>query len=81
MKVIRREAFDHGGKRYEIVVENLGMELRATATRNGKKVKHAEVLSGLEAATAYDSANGMKAVDVLIGLAQSKVRLGAPLPR
>jgi hypothetical protein len=81
MKVIRREAFDHGGKRYEIVVENLGVQLRATAMRNGKKVKRAEVLSGLEAATSYDSADGMKAVDVLIGLTQSKVRLAAPLPR
>lgn len=81
MKVIRREAFDHGGKRYEIVVENLGVQLRASALRNGKKVKRAEVLSGLDAATSYDSADGMKAVDVLIGLAQNKLRLAAPLPR
>jgi hypothetical protein len=78
MKVIRREAFDYRGKRYEIVVENLGAQLRATVLRNGRNVKRTEVLGGLDEATSYDSIAGMKMVDSLIGLVQNKLRLGAP---
>jgi len=74
MKIIRQERFEHCGKRYQIVVENDGPRLRATAIRNGKRVRHSEVLSGLGDATAYDSAAGMKAVDQLIALTQNKLR-------
>ena len=74
MKVIRREGFEHRGKRYQIVVENDGPRLKAVAVRNGKRLKHSEVLSGLDDATGYDTTAGMKCVDTLIGLAQNKLR-------
>lgn len=74
MKIIRREAFEHRGKRYEIVVENAGAQLRARALRNGKQIKNLEVLSQLNASTSYDTSDGMKSVDQLIGLAQTRIR-------
>ena len=74
MKIIRREGFDYRGKQYEIIVENAGSQIKATAMRNGKRVKDSEVLSGLEGADRYDSTAGMKSVDLLIGLAQHRVR-------
>ena len=74
MKIIRQERFEHRGKQYQIVVENDGPHLKATAMRNGKRVKHSEVVSGLEDATGYDTTAGMKSVDLLIGLTQNKLR-------
>lgn len=74
MKVIRREGFDYRDKRYEIVVEQVGFKLKVMATLNGKTVKNSEVLGDLDAATDYNSAAGMTAVDSLIGLAQNRVR-------
>ena len=74
MKLIRQEDFEHRGKRYQILVENDGPRLRATAIRNGKRVKRSEVLVGLDDATGYDTTAGMKSVDQLIARAQSKLR-------
>ena len=74
MKIIRQENFEHRGKRYQIVVENDGLRLKATAVRNGKRVIRSEVLSGLDDATGYDTTAGMKSVDQLIVLAQNKLR-------
>lgn len=74
MKIIRQEGFEHRGKRYQIVVENEGPRLKAVAVRNGKRVKHSEVVSGLDEVTGYDTTAGMKCVDLLIGLAQNKLR-------
>lgn len=74
MKIIRQEDFEHRGKRYQILVENDGPRLRATAIRNGKRVKRSEVLVGLDDATGYDTTAGMKSVDQLIARAQSKLR-------
>lgn len=74
MKIIRQENFEHRGKRYQIVVENDGPRLKATAVRNGKRVRRSEVLSGLDDATGYDTTAGMISVDQLIVLAQNKLR-------
>ena len=74
MRLIRRETFEYQGKRYEILVEHEGSQLKATAMRNGKLVKDSAVTSGLEATGGYDSTVGMESVDVLIGVAQERVR-------
>jgi hypothetical protein len=74
MKVIRREGFDYRDKRYEIVVEHVGFKLKVAATLNGRTVKNSEIFGDLDAATDYNSAAGMGAVDALIGLVQNRVR-------
>jgi hypothetical protein len=74
MKVIRREGFDYQGRRYEIVVEHVDFKLKATAMRNGRAIKRSEVQGDAGPDGGYDTDAGMKAVDALIELAQTRVR-------
>jgi hypothetical protein len=73
MEEIKRVAFTHDGKQYEVVVGHDGMQLKAKALLNGKAANRFTSSADVDTAMDLRSAHGLDAIEMIVRLAKESV--------